>query len=94
MSQFVIERMFAAYGQPSSARRALERTRDYLKQREAFGQPLMANQYIAFRLAELSAQIDLVQAHNYACADGFIAGGDKTRFATGAQLMTGRLARG
>jgi citronellyl-CoA dehydrogenase len=93
MSQFVIERMFAAYGQPSSARRALERTRDYLKQREAFGQPLMANQYIAFRLAELSAQIDLVQAHNYACADAFMAGEDTTRYATVAKLMTGRLAR-
>ena len=93
MSQFVIERMFAAYGQPASARRALERTRDYLKQREAFGQPLMANQYLAFRMAELSAQIDLVQAHNYACAEAFMNGEDTTRYATVAKLMTGRLAR-
>jgi citronellyl-CoA dehydrogenase len=52
MSQFVIERMLAAYGSPGSCRRALEKTRDYLKQRQAFGKPLMQNQYIAFRLAE------------------------------------------
>jgi citronellyl-CoA dehydrogenase len=93
MSQFVIERMFAAYGSPGSCRRALEKTRDYLKQREAFGKPLMQNQYIAFRMAELSAQIDLVQAHNYACAEAFMAGEDTTRYATVAKLMTGRLAR-
>jgi citronellyl-CoA dehydrogenase len=93
MSQFVIERMFAAYGSPGSARRALEKTRDYLKQREAFGKPLMQNQYIAFKLAELSAQIDLVQAHNYACAEAYMNGEDTTRYATVAKLMTGRLAR-
>ena len=93
MSQFVIERMFAAYGSPGSCRRALEKTRDYLKQREAFGKPLIQNQYIAFRLAELSAQIDLVQAHNYACAEAYMAGEDTTRYATVAKLMTGRLAR-
>ena len=93
MSQFVIERMFAAYGSPASCRRALERTRDYLKQREAFGRPLMQNQYVAFRLAELSAQVDLVQAHNYACAEAYMAGDDTTRYATVAKLMTGRLVR-
>lgn len=93
MSQFVVERMFAAYGSPGSCRRALERTRDYLKERQAFGKPLMANQYIAFRLAELSAQIDLVQAHNYACAEAYMNGEDTTRYATVAKLMTGRLAR-
>ena len=78
---------------PRLLRRALERTRDYLKQREAFGKPLMANQYVAFRLAELSAQIDLVQAHNYACAEAYMAGEDTTRYATVAKLMTGRLVR-
>ena len=93
MSQFVVERMFAAYGTPGAARRALEKTRDYLKQREAFGKPLIQNQYIAFKLAELSAQIDLVQAHNYACAEAYMNGEDTTRYATVAKLMTGRLAR-
>src|SRR3954470_337962 len=93
MAQFVVERMFAAYGAVGSCRRALERTRDYLKQREAFGRPLMANQYVAFRLAELSAQVDLLQSHNCACAEAYLDGEDTTRQATVAKLTAGRLLR-
>ena len=93
MAQFVVERMFAAYGVPTSVRRALRRTSDYLKEREVFGKPLMSNQYLAFRLAELSAQADLLQAQNYACAEAYMAGEDTTRLATVAKLVSGRLIR-
>lgn len=93
MAQFVVERMFAAYGTPSACHRALQRTAAYLKDREAFGKPLMDNQYLAFRLAELSAQADLLQSHNYACADAYMAGDDTTRMATVAKLASGRLLR-
>lgn len=93
MAQFVAERMFAAYGIPASCRRALQRTRDYLQQREAFGKPLISNQYVAFRLAELSAQIDVLQSHLYVCADAYQAGQDTTRQATVAKLVSGRLIR-
>ncbi|MGX5653193.1 acyl-CoA dehydrogenase family protein [Geodermatophilus nigrescens] len=93
MAQFVVERMFVAYGAVTSCRHALERTRDYLKQRQAFGGPLMASQYLAFRLAELSAQVDLLQSHNYASAEAYLAGEDVTRQATVAKLTAGRLLR-
>ena len=93
MSQFVVERMFAAYGTPTSVRKALFRTRDYLRQREAFGQPLLNNQYLGFRLAELAAEADLLEQYNYACARAFMAGEDTTRFATVAKLTSGRLIR-
>ncbi|MGY1717586.1 MULTISPECIES: acyl-CoA dehydrogenase family protein [unclassified Blastococcus] len=93
MSQFVVERMFAAYGAVGSCRMALERTRDHLQQRQAFGGPLLASQYIAFRLAELAAQVDLLQSHNYACAEAYLNGEDTTRQATVAKLTAGRLLR-
>jgi citronellyl-CoA dehydrogenase len=93
MGQFVVERMFAAYGAVGSCRRALARTREYLRQREVFGQPLAAKQYVAFRLAELSAQVDLLQSHNYACAEAYMAGEDVIRHATVAKLTAGRLLR-
>ena len=93
MAQFVVERMFAAYGTPSACRLALQRTRDHLKARTAFGRPLMANQYVAFRMAELSAQADLLEAHVHACAHAYAAGEDTTRQATVAKLMSGRLVR-
>jgi citronellyl-CoA dehydrogenase len=93
MAQFQNERMIAAYSTVGSTEHALERTRDYLKQRHAFGQPLIANQYIAFRLAELSAQLDLLRHYNYACAEAYLRGEDTTRFATIAKLVAGRLSR-
>jgi citronellyl-CoA dehydrogenase len=93
MAQFVVERMFAAYSTVGAAQRALERTRDYLREREAFGRPLLANQHLAYRLAELSAEVDLLRQYNYACAEAFMNGEDTTRFATVAKLKAGRLAR-
>ena len=46
------------------ARRALERTIEYLRVREAFGKPLLANQYLQYNLAELIAEVDLLMVYN------------------------------
>ncbi len=93
MAQFVVERMFAAYTAVGSQQRALDRTRDYLRQRMSFGQPLIANQYIAFRLAELAAEVDLLRQYNYSTAEAFMCGENTTRQATIAKLKAGRLSR-
>lgn len=93
MAQFVVERMWGAYGVVGSCRWALERTREYVHQREAFGKPLAANQYLVFRLAELAAHVDLLQSHNYQAAEAYQAGEDITRQATVAKLMAGRISR-
>ena len=74
--------------------RALERDRGRTSsQRQAFGQPLMANQYLQFTLAELAAELDLLRHYNYACAEAYMRGEDTTRFATIAKLKAGRLQR-
>jgi citronellyl-CoA dehydrogenase len=93
MQQFQHERMIGAYYMVGAMDRALRRTRGYVRDRTAFGQPLMANQYLQFRLAELSAELDLLRHYNYACADAYLRGEDTTRFATVAKLTVGRLAR-
>jgi citronellyl-CoA dehydrogenase len=93
MAQFQNERMIAAYQAIGGAERALERTADYLKQREAFGGPLLANQHVQFTLAELAAELDMARHYNYACAEAYMRGEDTTRFATIAKLATGRLIR-
>lgn len=93
MRQFQNERMIASYTAVGSMAVALARTREYLGQRLAFGRPLLANQYIRFRLAELTAELDLLRQYNYACAEAYIAGEDTTRFATIAKLKAGRLQR-
>jgi citronellyl-CoA dehydrogenase len=72
---------------------ALDRTEAYLRERKAFGAPLLANQHIQFRLAELDAELDLLRHYNYACAEAYMRGEDTSRFATIAKLKAGRLQR-
>ena len=93
MAQFVIERMWAAYTAAASCEMALHRTRDYLRERIVFGKPLLANQAIQYRLAELAAEVDLLKTYNYAIASAHDGGEDVTRMATIAKLKSGRLGR-
>ncbi|HSN05957.1 MAG TPA: acyl-CoA dehydrogenase family protein [Candidatus Angelobacter sp.] len=93
MAQFQDERMIGSYLAVSGARRALDRTIDYLRVREAFGKPLLANQHLQYRLAELVADVDVVHEYCLAAADRIVAGEDVTRMATIAKLKAGRLVR-
>lgn len=93
MSQFVVERMWAAYSCIGACELALERTAEYLRERHAFGKPLLANQHLQFTLAELSAELDLLRSYNYSIADKYQRGIDTTREATIAKLTAGRLVR-
>jgi citronellyl-CoA dehydrogenase len=93
MAQFQDERMVGAYMAISGARRALDRTMEYLRLREAFGKPLLANQHLQYRLAELVADVDVM--HEYCRTAGwrYAAGEDISRMATIAKLKVGRLVR-
>lgn len=93
MTQFQNERMSAAYDRVGGLQQALDRTRDYLKQRTAFGKALIDNQHVAFRLAELYARLDMLRQYNYACAEAYMRGEDTSRYATVAKLEIGRLSR-
>ena len=93
MSQFQDERMIGAYMGVSGARRAIDRTIDYLRMREAFGKPLLANQHLKYRLAELIADTDVLHEYCLAAADRMVAGENVTRMATIAKLKVGRLVR-
>lgn len=93
MQQFQDERMVAAYQMVGAMGRALERTRDYLAERKAFGAPLLANQHIAYTLADLASELEMLRWFNYTAAQAASEGEDLTRFATVAKLRCGRLAR-
>jgi citronellyl-CoA dehydrogenase len=93
MNQFVIERMWSTYSVATSMERALERTRDYLKERVVFGKPLMKNQYLQYRLSELAAEVDMLKQYNYVIAAAHSRGEDVTRMATIAKWKSGRLSR-
>lgn len=93
MSQFQDERMWIVYMAVTGARRALDRTKEYLQMREAFGKPLMANQYIQYTLAELVAEVDILHGFAHYAAEKYVNGEDITREATVAKLQSGRLSR-
>ncbi|MCP4434299.1 MAG: acyl-CoA dehydrogenase [Actinomycetia bacterium] len=93
MNQFQDERMIAAYQMVGATEYALERTVDYLRQRQAFGAPLLANQHLQYTLAELAAEVDLNRHHNWAAVAKANRGEDFTREATVAKLCAARLGR-
>ncbi len=93
MAQFQAERLITMYKQVGAIEQALGRTRAYLVERQAFGQPLMANQHLQFALAELSARHDMLKHYARAAADAVLRGEDATRFATIGKLMGSRLQR-
>src|SRR5258708_28853637 len=66
---------------------------EYCRQRRAFGQPLIDNQVIHFRLAELLTEIEALRALCYMAVEQMVAGEDITRLASMAKLKAGRLSR-
>ncbi|MFC7543811.1 acyl-CoA dehydrogenase family protein [Siccirubricoccus deserti] len=92
MRQFQEERLNAA------ARRLamtglIEHVADYLRQRPAFGRPLLDNQFIQFKLAELKTEIEALRALVYRTTELYVAGEDVTELASMCKLKAGRLSR-
>ena len=48
---------------------AIKETIEYTRTRHAFGQPILDNQYIHFKLAELQTELELFRALTYQAAD-------------------------
>ncbi|MEM7468778.1 MAG: acyl-CoA dehydrogenase family protein, partial [Pseudomonadota bacterium] len=61
------ERLLAACVSAANARHAFDITRQYVGERELFGQPLSMQQNTQFTMAELDTQIDVVQAYLDQC---------------------------
>ncbi|MET1008279.1 MAG: acyl-CoA dehydrogenase family protein [Propionibacteriaceae bacterium] len=67
MQRLVTERIGAAVNNLSHARQILDETLEYVKDRQAFGQPIGSFQSNKFRLAELVTSCDVAQAYVDAC---------------------------
>jgi citronellyl-CoA dehydrogenase len=93
MVQFQAERLTTFYKQVGSIELALERTKAYLRERRAFGAPLLANQYPQFVLAELGARHDVLKHYARTTAEAVVQGEDATRYATIGKLLGSRLQR-
>jgi citronellyl-CoA dehydrogenase len=93
MEQFQQERMIAAYMAVGSMELALQRTWEYLGERQAFGAPLATNDHLRYALADASADVELLKHHNHTCAEAFVAGRDTRKMVAVAKLKAGLLLR-
>ena len=93
MLQFQEERMWGAANVIKALENCVTQTIEYCRERKTFGQPLIDNQYIHFRLAELQTEIEALRALTYQACELHVEGKDVTKLASMAKLKAGRLGR-
>ncbi|WP_269620030.1 acyl-CoA dehydrogenase family protein [Zhongshania sp. BJYM1] len=93
MLQFQEERLFAAAGSLKAMEECINKTIDYTRERKIFGQSVLDNQVVHFRLAELQTEVEALRALTFDAVEGYINGTDVTRKASMAKLKAGRLLR-
>ena len=93
MLQFQEERLFGAASSIDGLFNLIDETIDYTRERKAFGQSLLDNQVIHFRLAELKTEVESLKALTYQACEEYIAGRDALALASMAKLKAGRVSR-
>lgn len=93
MVQFQEERLCGAIGATRGMERLIDATIQYCRERETFGQPLIANQVVHFKMAELKTEVELLRSLCYRAVEDYVGGTDVTMLASMAKLKAGRLMR-
>jgi len=93
MLQFQEERLYGAAGCLRSLDRLIDQTIDYTRQRQTFGKPILHNQVVHFRLAELRTEVEALRSLTYRAVESYVSGKDVTKLASMAKLKAGRLSR-
>ncbi len=93
MQQFQEERLWGAISAVVGMERLIDQTIDYTRERKVFGRPLLDNQVIHFKLAELRTEIELVRSLCYRACEEYIDGKEVTQLASMAKLKAGRMMR-
>ncbi|SFF45733.1 citronellyl-CoA dehydrogenase [Fontimonas thermophila] len=93
MQQFQEERLFLSASILIAMEQCIDTTVEYTRQRQAFGQAILDNQYVQFRLAELRTEIEACRSLVYRATNELVAGQDVTLMASMAKLKTARVAR-
>ena len=93
MVQFQEERLFGAASSLRGMERLIDATIAYCRERQTFGQPIIDNQVVHFRFAELRTEIEALRALVYRAVEEYVGGADVTLLASMAKLKAGRLLR-
>ncbi|WP_338828304.1 acyl-CoA dehydrogenase family protein [Bradyrhizobium sp. 27S5] len=82
------ERLISAVGSIANGRKAFDITRAYVMERKLFGRPLAEQQNTQFRMAEMDAEIDLVQVYVDHCVAEHNAGRLTSNMGAKAKMMS------
>jgi acyl-CoA dehydrogenase len=82
------ERLISAVGSIANGRKAFDITRAYVMDRKLFGKPLAEQQNTQFRMAEMDAEIDLVQVYVDHCVVEHNAGRLTSNMGAKAKMMS------
>jgi len=93
MKQFQEERLFVMSKYLSQVQDAVDITIEYTKQRKAFGKPLLSNQEVYFKLAEMQTEIQAVRALIYMACEKYINGEDVDMLTSMAKFKVGALGQ-
>jgi citronellyl-CoA dehydrogenase len=93
MLQFQEERLFGAANSIDGLNNIINETIEYTRQRQAFGQSIVDNQYVHFRLAEMKTEVETLKALVYQATEDYVSGRDATMLASMAKLKAGRVGR-
>lgn len=96
MIQFQEERLFAAASSLKGLEKAINDTIAYTREREIFGMPLINNQTVHFKLAELKTEVELLRSLTYRTCETYVKNGNTTetlQLASMCKLKVGRLSR-
>jgi citronellyl-CoA dehydrogenase len=92
MMQFQEERLWAG-ANALSADKIITETIKYLRERQAFGKPLLDNQYIHYKLAELKTEVEALRSMVERATNLYVGGTDVTQLASMIKLKGGRMTR-
>ncbi|XP_064460846.1 probable acyl-CoA dehydrogenase 6 [Ornithodoros turicata] len=93
MMQFQEERLAAAIHSVVAMEQMISDTMAYCQQRKVFGNSVLDNQVVQFRIAEMRTEIEALRALCYRAAGLMMEGENVTILASMAKLKSGRLSR-
>jgi len=93
MLQFQEERLACVALCTKRLDQAIYETAQYTAQRMAFGKPLLANQVIQHKLAELQTEVEMLRSTLYRATDLYCEGNDVTQLASMCKYKSGKLCR-
>ncbi|KAL5010821.1 hypothetical protein ScPMuIL_013126 [Solemya velum] len=93
MLQFQEERLWGCAAALLPMQKIIRQTAEYSGHRIAFGRPILANQTVHFKLAELESEVECYRSLLYRTVAMYVEGNDVTKFASMCKLKGGRLSR-